>query len=99
MSSAKGIAHSGTRTRGEHEELAVVRTESAQVSADGFERGFVAGKALEDLVIGQIHAVGRQHRADPTEDARFPVDESPVAVERQDLEGAEVETHRRTRAG
>ena len=49
--------------------------------------------ALEQLVVGRVDAVRSEDLAHRGEQAALPVDERAVAVERQDVEGVEVEGH------
>ena len=59
----------------------------------------MAGVALEELLGVGRDAVRRQHAAEAGGDARLPVDERAVAVERQRLELGEVDRRPTQRVG
>ena len=57
----------------------------------GLERGLVTRVAFEQFVLARVDAVGREHGLDRVEDPLLPVDQRPVAVERDRVEAREVE--------
>ena len=59
------------------------------------ELGLVASVELKQLLVGDIGAVVREDRPERGEEAALPVDQGPVAVEGERLEGREIEFRRR----
>src|SRR5690606_28116389 len=60
------------------------------------DAGLQAPEEFEDLLVTQLDAPPRQDRPQRIDDARFPVDQGPVAVEGQDPVGRQIQRHVKT---